>query len=53
MRFLLKEYPDKYEISDFWWKIHRRKGFSTADSYIPMYGSFEDIFYFSIFQDYL
>ena len=46
-----REYPDKYGISDFLWKIHPNRGCCDADLCIPMWGPFEDVFYLTIFQD--
>ena len=45
---LLRESPDKYGISDFWWRIHPSKEYCTAALYITMCGTCEDLFYFTI-----
>ena len=50
MRCLLREYPDKYGISDFLCKINPSKGWCATALYIPMWGPCEDVFFLTVFQ---
>ena len=53
MQWLLREYPDKYGISDLWCKIHTSKECCGAALYIPMWTTCEDLFLLTIFHDFL
>ena len=51
IRCHLTDYPDRYGITDFWWKIHPSKGCCAATLYIHMWGPCEDVFSLTSYQN--
>ena len=50
LRCRLQDYPDRYVISDFWWKIQPSRWWYAAGLYIMMWGICEDIISLTILQ---